>query len=278
MRFLLVLACALGIAAAVWLLREEPSARAPQPQPAPPPRAGGGSVSPTPLPVTEALVGEQLLPRILPPDAAIEDIRDARAQGDDQELARAQERLERLARRSRSVREGIEAQITRTDDPQVRAIAILSLVRGAGRETVPWTSDMLASSVRVEDRLAALAALCAPRLTEAANEVDAAPLNVRLLTLEDTAVELGRYVRVPAAIGGLVRFLDAEAVASDNRELGILLGRVLADMPESMLLDAKGELRSWFGTAPEEAYRPVQEQLLARDDLTAEVRARLLAR
>jgi len=100
------------------------------------------------------------VPRVLPPDAAIEDIRDALAAEDRIETQEAYERFGRLAASTGRVRTALRKQLAATTDPRVRAIAIAAIGHARDPDNERWLRSILNDKRAAgSDRSSALLAL-----------------------------------------------------------------------------------------------------------------------
>ncbi len=100
------------------------------------------------------------VPRVLPPDAALEDIRDALAANDVDALQAAYEQLGRLAASKGRVRTALRNQIASMADADVRAIAIAAIGQSRDDDNEEWLVSVLTDRrAALTDRTSALVAL-----------------------------------------------------------------------------------------------------------------------
>ena len=97
------------------------------------------------------------VPRILPADAALEDLRDALVARDTQALEAA---VQQIARASSTQRSLIMQQLPRTNGESVRGVALVALGRSANGIEQAWIADRLGSSIFPAEQLGALLGLC----------------------------------------------------------------------------------------------------------------------
>lgn len=102
------------------------------------------------------------VPRILPPDAAIEDVRDALALTDAEAragaLAAAYASIGRIAAGPR-ILAGLQRYAVALDDPRVRGVVYAALGANTSGPSHAWLARQLASGPALEDRLGALLGL-----------------------------------------------------------------------------------------------------------------------
>lgn len=197
----------------------------------PAPKEVGTPETPRTVP-TAATPSERGMPRILPPDAAIEDIRDALALKDaaarEASLRAAYGSIGRIAQAPR-ILVGLQRHAVTVEDARVRGATYAALGANTSGPSHAWLARKLADGPALEDRIGALLGL---------------------------AYDANGSERTAAALGGLPHKSDALPKRVDVREA---LPRVLASLEGDALLDVLPVLEAsleahdgWFATlAPE---------------------------
>lgn len=102
------------------------------------------------------------VPRVLPPDAAIEDVRDALALEDEGRRERAvQDAFDAITRivQDPGVVEGLERYVLRVEDPVARGVVLAAIGARRDTATLSWLAERLRDGANVEERIGAFVGL-----------------------------------------------------------------------------------------------------------------------
>lgn len=218
---------------------------------------------------------EDVVPRILPPDAALEDIRDALARGGEEgarELRVAYEATGRIAAEKTSVMHALHRQIESLEDPRARGVATAALGGARSEANRRWLEGMLSSGRTPEDRLGGLIALAWPAEdAKAGRRASAVAASLGGLRYEYTA--LGDETTLADA---MVAFLAAHPGASAQDAVPIIHASAKQSALHATLLAADGkEASRWFLALRETDRASLRAVALAHESLLPEVRATL---
>lgn len=195
------------------------------------------------------------VPRILPADAALEDVRDAFVAGDVEALTRAYEQLIRLSSTRRAL---IMQELPTTDGASVRGIALAALGVHGRAADLDWIASRLGASGFPSEQLGALIGLCSYKAE--------ATERVAIERWHRLGVPIGPIAERPRVWENLQRLLD-RAPGSSDAELLALVGHALMRAPASVFVDAQGALRPWLGDRPRGETERVRADLASRADL-----------
>ena len=220
------------------------------------------------------------LPRVLPPDAAVEDVRDALALAGverEQALAKARASIARLAVQGEKVLNGLRRYVASVEDPVVRGVVTSALGRARDEENLRWLTTRLAKAATSEERIGALIALADP----GQDEGDAAaipPGSARSTLLGDMPYT---YVALPTSrlvLKSGTRFLDTSAGASAKEALPVLSRAIEVSPKWAALLVEDGErMCAWYRALSEESRREVRAVALKHKQLPRDTRRRIRA-
>jgi len=220
------------------------------------------------------------LPRVLPPDAAVEDVRDALALSGverEQALAKARASISRLSVQGEKVRNGLRRYVESVEDPVVRAVVTSALGRSRDEGNLRWLSTRFAKAATSEERIGALIALADP----VQDEDDAAaipPGSARSTLLGDMPYT---YVALSTSMLMLksgARFLDTSDGASAEEALPVLSRAIEVSPKWAALLVEDGErMCAWYRALSEESRREVRAVALKHKQLPRATRRRIKA-
>lgn len=285
-RTLLLGAAVLAAGLGAWLLSRDEPQREPRSEeardlsdPAPrgartretPPAFGrpgpGGATVAEPTPLPEA--GDPV-PRILPPDAAIEDLRDALALGDDERgpaLQSAFDGAARLAAGSETARSTLRRRIDKLGDVRLRGVATAALGTSPTDANQRWLRTALRDGTNDEMRLGALIALARP----AASDEGAAA--ARSTLLGSLAYPYGPLRDDTRLLGAVARFLDSTNGVAMRDALPIVTASVKASAVYATLLAADGKQAVlWYRTLAPADRDALRTHALRHTNLLPEVR------
>ena len=231
-------------------------------------------VAPTPPPVREPAnveprraSNEPVVPRVLPPDAALEDVRDALFANDPDLLVEASTSIGRLASQSAQSLVALQRQIDRTDDARIRGVAIVATSRSRSDAALRYASKQLIQTKRREapDIVGSFAALLlAP---------NAKTKPVALSQLSDLPVIVGDVDARDHVERAIVFFLDHTSEAGDEAaDLVDLWVRALEAGPRlaTLLVDA-GRRRPYVTSLADADWQRIRTAAL-RHDLDEDVK------
>jgi hypothetical protein len=221
--------------------------------------------------VTDPGVDAPLVPRVLPPDAAIEDVRDALFAGDAEALTEADARIGRLASLSIASLRSLQRQITMTDDPRVRGVALAALGALGSEASLRFLCGRLRVDAAPEEIIGALLGLFRDRRDDAD---DASLVEVAALSLGDLRVEVDTLPSDAYVRDAFRRFLDrAETVETTGSEVAALLIGTIARSPSLAELLADGErLRPYVAALKPTVLALLKTVVLQQQGLSASTR------
>ena len=214
------------------------------------------------------------LPRVLPPDAAVEDIRDAlslEGAARSEELQRAVAAIGRLAIDGPAVLQGLRTYAASVEDARVRGCVLASLGTERNESHRVWLRTRMESAPTAEERLGALIALAHPprtrkRMLPAPEEATASCLG----GLRYTFVPLETDPRLLAAAHTL---LDETPKGAATEVLPILRASIRSSSAWAELLTADGTTtRAWLRALPEELRAQVVREALQHETLSPKTR------
>lgn len=202
-----------------------------------------------------ATTPSDFVPRILPADAALEDVRDAYVAQDAEALTHAYEQLVRLSSTRRAL---IMRELPTTDGASVRGIALAALGRNARPADLDWIAGQLGASTFPSEQLGALIGLCSYK-TEATERV-------AIERWHRLGIPIGPVAARPRVWENLRRLLDRTPGTRDA-ELLALVGHALMQAPATVFVDERGVLRRWLRDRPRSETQRVRADLASREDL-----------
>jgi hypothetical protein len=217
------------------------------------------------------------LPRVLPPDAAVEDIRDALALSGDARidgLRRAHVAIARLLAQDDAVATPLRSYAQDVEDAAVRGNVIAAF--GARREAASeaWLRDRLAAAPTAPERIGALIAFARP---------DAARPEDDPAVREASAATLGglpyRYVALeatPDRIASLATILRTTSAQEAADALPILLASITAESAwGESLVGGANQICTWLLSLPLEDQARVKAAALRHERLSPRARKAL---
>lgn len=207
------------------------------------------------------------VPRLLPADAALEDLRDALAlEGDGRAaaLAEAWQATGRVVARHGKVRREMHALIESEEDPLLRAVATSALGTDRSDANERWLRVRLGTAAAVEQRVGALVALAHP-------DADAGRPRegtVRVAALGGLACAYAALPEGASMRAATVQFLDATdgAEARDTLPVLVLAVRTSRDHAAALVTDG-GKLRRFVRSLPVEDQRRLRDAARTHADL-----------
>ena len=219
------------------------------------------------------------LPRVLPPDAAVEDFRDAltltgEARAD--EMQRAHAAIGRLAKEGPAVIQGLRRYADRVEDETIRGLVFASLGTNRSEAHRQWLRDRFAGAPTKEERVGALIALAQP--LPKPKRTDPKPT-------EATSALLGglryRYVPLeaePRTQRAAALTLSTDDAAEAGATLAILLRTIEAHATWAELLVSNGrDACRWLDALDDDARTRVVDAALAHEALSPKTRTVLQA-
>jgi hypothetical protein len=288
MRMPVLLLLVLVAGTGTWLLVRDGGEGEPAAPPGgDPPREAGpaappaGSEPPAPPPALPTGDGPDAdpVPRILPPDAALEDIRDALTAEDEAArgpaLQAAFVSTTRVADSRTSILREFHRRIEREEDARVRGVATAAMGSSSAEENRRWLHGMLTSGVAKEDRLGALVALARPTKATRRDAISEA----RAPALGGLAYDYTALPEDEDLLIALASFLDSTESEGTSDALPILLRSVERSAMHATLLaaDGKNACRWYLSLAAGDRAR-VRAAALAHRNLLPEVRSAIEAK
>lgn len=246
------------------------------------PPAATGAARPARSPVaTPGAAGEQGaeagVQRLLPADAALEDLRDALALEGDARAAALREAwiaTGRIAASRRKVLLELHELIRDESDDVLRGVATSALGATRTDENLRWLETRLAASATFEVRLGALIALARPGASAGRPRAGALRVNALGGLVCDYAV-LPNDSSLDVELG---RFLDDMHGERSREVLPILVHSVKTSARHAALLvNEKGTLRRFVATLGAPQRRALRDAALTHKDLPPSVRRTLEA-
>lgn len=216
------------------------------------------------------------LPRVLPADAAVEDVRDALARspeerGDALELAR--DAMLRLASEGEPIVRGLRTYADAVEDEVVRGIVLASLGTLRTEAHRHWLCEQLENAPTTAERMGALIALAQPRDPRLSKR-KGSPGWAEAPLLGGLAYYYDAFPPSPAAIKAVAHWLRRGKAAEARAGLPIVLRCVRAyDTWAALLVGEDGRMQPWFSllSVPDRAH--VKSAALAHGKLKAQARA-----
>lgn len=209
-----------------------------------------------------------VVPRVLPPDAALEDVRDALVAVDRDALAQAYASIGRLADRSAPSLTALQRQIQRTDDTRVRGVAIVATSRSGSVSSLRFAATRLMQPKRrdVGDVVGAWAALVLGRSTAGAE-------TVTLESLGGLDVMVGRVADDEYSAQAIRFFLDHTPEAGEERTdlIALWIASIERSAELAELLVHDGRPRVYVAALPTADWERLKTSAL-RQDLSDDAR------
>ena len=216
----------------------EADGRAAVAPPAAPPTPVQSAGDPAPSAPRVSVLPRDGVPRVLPPDAAIEDVRDALALADAAQRARdvqaAYEAVARVAADPDVIRE-LQRYVGRVEDPVARGIVLAALGANRHAGNIDWLAQQLLSGKTEEDRLGALLGLAWDEYEEGSELTSTSAL------LAGIEFPVAPLPELPVALKGTADWLDRAGEKAATDALDVIATSVEHSVEYAALLVVEGK-------------------------------------
>lgn len=211
------------------------------------------------------------IPRVLPPDAAIEDVRDALALESEERttaLREASQAISRLAAQGEDALRPLRKYARKVEDPVARGVVVASLGTARSDENIRTLAESWSRGATDAERMGALIALAHPQKNESSSPDEATSEVLASLPYQHVALPTSMTVLKAGA-----RFLDRSQGALSQDALPVLLRSIGSHREWAALLVVDEErMCAWYASLPAEDRARVRVEALKHDQLRGNTR------